>query len=82
MGWLGPGALVASVIALGATCTSPEPPRDAGPLDTVVVDVPVDLLGPVADVEVVLDPVDCAVDFETDALSSSPDPALTCRQAR
>lgn len=79
MGWLGRGAMVASVIALAATCTSPEPPRDAGALDTVIVDVPVDLLGP-PDVEVVLDPADCAVDFETDAVSSSPE--LTCPLAR
>ena len=81
MGWLGRGALVASVIAL-PTCTSPEPPRDAGlaPTDTMVVDVPVDLLVGPGDVQVVLDETDCAVAVKTDALSSPPD--FTCPLAR
>jgi hypothetical protein len=48
MGWLGRGALVASVISMAA-CMPPEPPRDAGPPgpgpdDATVLEVPVDVL--------------------------------------
>ena len=43
MGWLGRSALVAGVMA-AVGCTPPEPPRDAGPPDTMVVDVPLDII--------------------------------------
>jgi hypothetical protein len=85
MGWLGRGALVASVIAV-ATCTPPEPPRDAGPmqLDTATVDVPVDLLLPPDDADVVLDEMDagaCPADCAPDALGCTPE-LTTCAPTR
>ena len=60
MGWLGRGAVIAGVLAV-AGCTSPEPPRDAGQLETAALDVPLDIIAG-NDVPMFLDAPDCPAD--------------------
>jgi hypothetical protein len=77
MGCLGPSALVAGIIAV-AGCTPPEPPRDAGPPDTMVVDVPLEIIA-ASDVANDVAPLPAAPDCPPADCS---DPAACCAPAR